>query len=155
MNKTGGLMKIFVSGTYDILHAGHIQFFKDAIEYGRSVAPKDFKISLIVSFCSEKNLLKYKGRKSSMPDDNKKILLESIRYVDKVYKGDEQGVWDFVPAFIAEQPDVLAITEDDKFRKEKMLLCEDYGVKLCVLPKTQPDATQVSTSEIISNIRGN
>ena len=49
--------KVFVSGTYDILHAGHIQFFKEAKALGGF---------LIVSFCSSKNLELYKGRKSSI-----------------------------------------------------------------------------------------
>ena len=31
-------MKVFVSGTFDILHAGHIQFFKEAKQYGMAHA---------------------------------------------------------------------------------------------------------------------
>lgn len=138
-------IKVFVSGCYDILHAGHIQFFKEAKELGDS---------LVVSFCSEKNLLLYKGRKSSLPDDNKQILLESIRYVDKVYKGsDDGGVWDFITAFLRERPNVLVVTEDDKHTKEKRKFCEERDCRLVVLPKTPPIATPTSTSEIISNIK--
>ncbi|WP_343212655.1 adenylyltransferase/cytidyltransferase family protein [Akkermansia sp. EB-AMDK43] len=55
--------KIFVSGFYDIIHAGHIQFFREARSLG------DF---LIVSFASGQVLWKSKRRKPSIPDDHKK-----------------------------------------------------------------------------------
>lgn len=154
-------MKIFVSGTYDILHAGHIQFFKEAKEWGMNHHPpiqtgQVFKVDLIVSYCSEANLKLYKGRHSSMPDDNKKILLEAIKYVDRVYRGtDDGGVWDFVSAFLYEKPDVLIVTDDDKYVAEKAIFCKENGAMLVILPKTPPMATLVSTSKIISNIKGN
>ncbi len=138
------MKKVFVSGTYDILHAGHIQFFKEAKALG------DY---LIVSFCSSKNLLLYKGRTSAIPDDNKKILLESIRYIDKVVIGsDDGGVWDFIKSFIIEKPDILVVTEDDKYIKKKMTFCKLEKVELVVLPKTLPLATPISTTEIRANI---
>lgn len=139
--------KIFVSGTYDILHAGHIQFFKEAKELG------DY---LIVSFCSNKNLKLYKGRVGAIPDDNKKILLEAIRYVDKVYIGtDDGGIWDFVPSFIVERPDVLAVTTDDRYAEEKRKFCLEHGAQLVILSKTPPIATQTCTSQIIKKIKIN
>lgn len=140
-------MKIFVSGTYDILHAGHVQFFKEARELG------DY---LVVSFCSDANLVLYKGRHSCMPDDNKKILIEAIRYVDKVVVGtDDGGVWDFVPAFLAEKPDILAVTTDDVHIEEKREFCEKNGAKLVILSKTPPMATPICTSGIIQSILKN
>lgn len=139
------MKKVFVSGTYDILHAGHIQFFKEAKALG------DY---LIVSFCSSKNLELYKGRTSAIPDDNKKILLESIRYIDKVVIGsDDGGVWDFLPAFIVEKPNILVVTEDDKYAEEKRIFCKSKKVKFVVLPKTLPMATPISTSGIRENIK--
>ena len=137
-------MKVMVSGTYNLLHAGHIQFFKDAKALG------DY---LVVTFCSEKNLMLYKGYKSSLPDDNKQVLLEAIRYVDRVYKGtDDGGVWDFLPAFLAEKPDILVITEDDKAMEEKRKLCEQHNVKLVIIPKTN-SVTQVSSFQIAQGIK--
>lgn len=137
-------MKVFVSGTYDILHAGHIQFFKEAKALG------DY---LIVSFCSDLNLLKYKGRRSCMPDDNKKVLLESIRYVDKVVIGtDDGGVWDFVSSFLDEKPDILVVTTDDKHIEEKRKFCEEHKAKFIVLPKTPPLATPTTSFTIIKQI---
>lgn len=138
------MKKVFVSGTYDLLHAGHIQFFKEARALGDS---------LTVTFCSDKNLMLYKGRHSCMPDDNKKVLLESIRYVDKVVVGsDDGGVWDFAPAFLADRPDILAVTTDDRFADEKREFCEKHGVQFVILPKTPPIATPTSSFTIIKQI---
>ncbi len=134
-------MKVFVSGTYDVLHAGHVQFFKEAKALGDK---------LVVSFCSDANLQLYKRRKACMPDDNKKMILESIRYVDKVVIGnDDGGVWDFVPAFLEEKPDILAVTADDKNYFEKEEFCEQHGAKLVILPKTLPNATPTTSYTII------
>ena len=53
------MKKVFVSGCYDIVHAGHIQFFEEARALG------DY---LIVSFASEPVLWHHKQRKPSIPD---------------------------------------------------------------------------------------
>lgn len=135
-------IKIFVSGTFDILHAGHIQFFKEAKALGDE---------LIVNFCSAKNLVIYKKRRASMPDDNKQIILESIRYIDRVYKGTEEGVWDFVDAFKKEMPNYLVVTEDDVYKAAKEIWCHENGAELIVLNKT-PYGTPTSTTEIRKNI---
>lgn len=138
------MKKIFVSGTYDLLHAGHVQFFKEAKALG------DY---LIVSFCSNENLIKYKGRPSCMPDDNKQVLLESIKYIDKVTKGNEDGIWDFVPSFLEEKPDVLAVTTDDTHAEEKKIFCQEHDVEFVVLPKTHMEGiTQTTSFTIIKNI---
>ncbi len=57
------MKKVFVSGCYDIVHAGHIQFFEEARALG------DY---LIVSFASEPVLWHHKQRKPSIPDEHKK-----------------------------------------------------------------------------------
>lgn len=108
---------------------------------------------MVVSFCSSKNLELYKNRSSCIPDDNKKILLESIRYIDKVVIGnDDGGIWDFVPVFLVEKPDMLVTTTDDKYSDEKRKFCEKHRTKFIILPKTLPIATPTSTSEIIKKI---
>lgn len=86
--------KVFVSGCYDIVHAGHIQFFEEARALG------DY---LIVSFASEPVLWHHKQRKPSIPDEHKKVLLESLRMVDKVILGTgmKKGL-DFEEEFLQE-----------------------------------------------------
>lgn len=139
------MIKVFVSGCYDILHAGHIDFFQQAKALG------DY---LIVCFASDAVLIKYKNRKSSLPEAHKRKLLASLRVVDKVVMGknlDREGI-DFYECFLAEKPDILAVTQDDKYGKEKQKLCVENGCQYVVLPKT-PNVEFLSTSKIVSRMK--
>ena len=135
------MKKVFVSGCYDIIHAGHIQFFEEARALGDH---------LIVSFASEEVLWIHKRRKPSIPDEHKKALLEGLRVVDTVVIGDnhEEGL-DFREHFLRLRPDVLAVTEDDKYGQLKRDLCAQVGATYTLLPKTPPRFAPVSTSSIV------
>lgn len=143
MNKK--IKKVFVSGCYDILHGGHIEFFNQAKNLG------DY---LIVCFAGDKSLKLHKNKESSLPEAHKKKILESLRMVDEVVVGDylEELGLDFKQHFLQIKPDILAVTEDDKYGKEKTKLCEEIGAEYVVLPKNL-DFDKISTTEIIQHIR--
>ena len=135
------MKKVFISGCYDILHAGHIQFFKEARALGNH---------LTVCFASDKVLWEHKKRRSSLPQDHKLALMTALDMVDQVVIGDcnELGL-DFKEHFIKIKPDVLAVTEDDQYADAKQALCNQVGAEYVVLPKTPPQFTPVSTSSIV------
>lgn len=135
------MKKVFVSGCYDILHAGHLQFFEEARALG------DY---LIVSFASAEVLWHHKRRKPSIPDDHKRVLLQGLRMVDEVIitHGHTEGL-DFKDDFLRIRPDFLIVTEDDKYGDVKRSLCEQVGAKYTLLPKTPPRFEPVSTSSIV------
>ncbi len=139
------MKKIFVSGCYDILHAGHIQFFQEARALG------DY---LIVSFASEEVLWHHKKRKPSIPDAHKKVLLESLRMVDCVIvgRGMKKGL-DFEDEFLAIKPHALVVTEDDLYTEVKRELCSRVGAEYIVLPKTPPKFPPVSTTLLVNRIK--
>ncbi|URM33422.1 glycerol-3-phosphate cytidylyltransferase [Cytobacillus firmus] len=68
------MRKVITYGTFDLLHWGHINILKRAKELG------DYLIVAISS--DEFNALKNKKAYHSF--DNRKMILESIRYVDEV-----------------------------------------------------------------------
>ena len=90
------MQTVFVSGCYDILHAGHLQFFSEARALGDR---------LVVSFASDAVLAAHKQRASSLPEDHKKALIESLRMVDEVVvgRGHELGL-DFKDDFLRLRP---------------------------------------------------
>jgi cytidyltransferase-like protein len=135
------MKKVFVSGCYDILHAGHLQFFEEARALG------DY---LIVSFASAEVLWHHKRRKPSIPDDHKRALLQGLRMIDEVVvtQGHKEGL-DFEEDFLRIQPDFLIVTEDDKYGPAKLELCARVGAQYTVLPKTPPRFEPVSTSSIV------
>ena len=134
-------VKVFVSGCYDIIHAGHIQFFTEARALGNY---------LIVCFASDEILKKYKGRTAAIPQEHKKIILESLRLVDEVCVGDnmQDPILDFKNHFLRIKPDILVATEDDKNAEKKKALCAQVGAKYVILPKTPPKIKPISTTEI-------
>ncbi|MHB8904159.1 MAG: adenylyltransferase/cytidyltransferase family protein [Patescibacteria group bacterium] len=139
------MKKVFVSGCYDILHGGHIEFFSQAKALG------DY---LIVCFAGDASLALHKHKKSSIPEAHKKKLLESLSMVDEVVIGDYLGELglDFKEHFLKLKPDILAVTEDDKYGAEKTALCKEIGAEYVVLPKTL-NFEKISTTEIINYIK--
>lgn len=135
------MKKVFVSGCYDILHAGHLQFFEEARAMG------DY---LIVSFASADVLWHHKRRKPSIPDDHKRVLLQGLRMIDEVIitEGHEEGL-DFKADFLRIRPHLLIVTDDDKYGIIKQKLCNEVGAQYTVLPKTPPRFEPVSTSSIV------
>lgn len=139
------MRRVFVSGCYDIIHAGHIQFFKEARSLGDH---------LTVCFASDEVLWEHKNRKTSLPQDHKRAILSTLDCVDAVVIGtcDEMGL-DFKDHFLEIKPDVLAVTEDDQYEGVKRALCEQVGAEYLKLPKTPPEFTPVSTTSIVQNIK--
>ena len=139
------MKKIFVSGCYDILHAGHVQFFKEAKALGDH---------LTVCFASDEVLWAHKKRRSSIPQDHKHALLMAMEMVDDVVIGSNREIGlDFKDHFLRIMPDVLAVTEDDQYGELKQALCTQHGVEYRVLPKTPPKFEPVSTTKIVKWIR--
>lgn len=136
---------VFVSGCYDILHAGHLQFFHDARALGDH---------LTVCFASTEVLWTHKHRSPSLPDQHKRAVLESLSMVNHVVmsSGTKLGL-DFEDHFLRLRPDVLAVTEDDQFGDAKRELCRRVGAEYHELPKTAPSFPAVTTSELVRWIR--
>lgn len=136
---------VFVSGCYDILHAGHIQFFREARALGDE---------LTVCFASAEVLWAHKRRRSSLPDEHKQAILESLSVVDRVVMGEGKKTGlDFEDHFFRLKPDILAVTEDDQYGDLKRELCERVGAKYRVLEKTPPQFAPVSTTGLVNGIR--
>ena len=139
------MIRVFVSGFYDILHAGHVQFFREARALGAH---------LTVSFASAEVLWRHKQRRSSLPDAHKRALIAALGMVDEVVIGTglEEGL-DFQEEFLRLRPDILAVTEDDRYASLKQALCARIGARYVVLPKTPPQFAPISTTEIVRWIR--
>ena len=139
------MIRVFVSGCYDIIHAGHIQFFREARALGDH---------LTVCFASNDVLWLHKQRRSSLPDDHKRAVIAALDMVDEVVLGEglEEGI-DFRDHFLRLRPNLLAVTEDDKYAPLKRELCAQVGARYIVLPKTPPQFSPVSTSQIVKFIR--
>lgn len=83
------MKKIITYGTFDLLHYGHINLLKRAKELG------DY---LIVSLSTDEFNINSKNKKCYFKYEDRKKLLESIRYVDLVIPEDnwEQKIKDVI-----------------------------------------------------------
>ena len=139
------MKKVFVSGAFNVLHAGHIRFFEDARALG------DY---LIVSYPSADLLWELYTKKSTLDDADKKAVISSLQMVDEVIESTDQDVaLSFKSAFIQANPQVLAVTTDDQYMEEKRRFCEEQGVEFVVLEKSQPENGQVTSSQLLSRVK--
>ncbi len=95
---------IMVFGTFDGLHKGHLNFFKQA----RRLAPRPF---LIVSGARDKNVKKIKGSAPVLSERRRMALVKNCPLVDKVVLS---GRSDHLPHIVKERPDIIALGYDQK-----------------------------------------
>lgn len=77
--------KVFVSGCYDMLHSGHVAFFKEASKYG----------DLYVGIGSDKTIEELKNRRTVYSEKERLYMVKSIRYVKNAYVNSGTGILDF------------------------------------------------------------
>ena len=68
---------VYTGGTFDILHPGHINIFKKAKEIGNY---------LIVAVSTDELVRSYKPDYPILTYEERRAVVESVRYVDKVVK---------------------------------------------------------------------
>lgn len=118
---------VFVSGCYDLIHGGHVQFFKDARQLGER---------LVVCIASDVVLWAHKHRDPILPLNHRIHVIEAFRMVDQVLVGDDRDKGlNFVTHFRIVRPDFLAVTEDDLYEEEKRKLCAEVGAEYVKLKK--------------------
>ena len=65
------MKKVFVSGCYDLLHSGHVEFFQQASQFGE----------LYVGIGSDATYLEYKHRKPMFPQEERLFMVKNIKAV--------------------------------------------------------------------------
>jgi cytidyltransferase-like protein len=118
------MKKVFVSGCYDLLHSGHVEFFRQAAEYGE----------LYVGIGSDKTYLGYKHRHTIYSEQERLFMVKSIRYVKDAYINAGSGVLDFVPTLDIVKPDVFVVNSDGG-SLEKRRICEERGIEYVELER--------------------
>ncbi|MBN1313351.1 MAG: adenylyltransferase/cytidyltransferase family protein [Anaerolineae bacterium] len=118
--------KAFVSGCFDMLHSGHIEFFREASTYG----------ALYVALGSDKTVYDLKGRLPVNSEDERMFMVQSVSYVEKAFISQGSGILDFEEELREIVPDCFVVNEDGN-TPEKRELCEDLGIEYVIL-KRQP-----------------
>lgn len=127
--------KVFVSGCYDLLHSGHVEFFKQASQYG----------DLYVGIGSDATYLEYKHRKPMFPQEERLFMVQSVRYVKQAYINEGSGVIDFLPTLDIVHPDVFVVNAEGG-SDEKRQLCKERGIEYIELQRTPAEGLQARSS---------
>jgi D-beta-D-heptose 7-phosphate kinase/D-beta-D-heptose 1-phosphate adenosyltransferase len=99
-------MKIFVNGTFDIVHVGHIKL----LNYARSLGHH-----LLVAIDSDRRVRQLKGADRPVHDQTeRKFLLENLRAVDSVKIFDTDQELEHI--IILHEPDVMVKGSDYRNR---------------------------------------
>ena len=127
--------KVFVSGCYDLLHSGHVEFFKQASQYG----------DLYVGIGSDATYLEYKHRKPMFPQEERLFMVRNIKDVKDAYINEGSGVIDFIPTLDLVQPDIFVVNAEGG-SETKRKLCEERGIEYIELQRTPHEGLQARSS---------
>ena len=137
--------KVFVSGCYDLLHSGHVEFFQQASQFGE----------LYVGIGSDATYLEYKHRKPMFPQEERLFMVKNIKAVKDAYINQGSGVIDFLPTLDLVKPDVFVVNAEGG-SAEKRKLCEERGIEYIELQRTPHDGLQArSSSSLKASLREN
>ena len=120
--------KVFVSGCYDMLHSGHVAFFKEASKYG----------DLYVGIGSDATIFQLKARRTICAEAERLYMVKSIRYVTDAFINLGSGMMDFVETVERVKPDIFVVNEDGG-SETKRQFCAERGIEYVVLQR-EPDA---------------
>jgi cytidyltransferase-like protein len=127
-----------VSGCFDMLHSGHIAFFKEAAAYG----------DLYVALGSDKTVYELKGRRPVNNEDERCFMVKAVSYVKDAVISQGSGILDFEPEIRDLQPDIFVVNQDGNV-PAKRALCEELGVEYIVLKrKPYADLPRRSTTAL-------
>ena len=136
-------MKVFVSGCFDLLHSGHVAFFKEAAQYG----------DLYVGLGSDDTIQDLKGRQTIYSEHERLYMVRSIKYVKDAWINRGNGILDFKDDLKRFNPNRYVVNEDGH-SPAKEDLCNTLGIEYIVL-KRIPAAglPKRSTTQIRSDVR--
>lgn len=129
------MKKVFVSGCYDLLHSGHIEFFKQASQFGE----------LYVGIGSDATYLEYKHRKPMFPQEERLFMVRNIKAVKEAYINEGSGIIDFIPTLDIVQPDIFVVNAEGG-SEAKRQLCQERGIQYIELERTPAEGLQARSS---------
>lgn len=131
---------VIVSGSFDMLHSGHVTFLQRASAFGK----------LIVLTGSDYSITKYKGKPPLCNQEERVFMLNALKCVSDAFVNEGEGKLDFIETLKKRDllPDIFIVNEDQDM-KEKRQFCEDYGIEYIVLDRnTLPGLPKRSTTQL-------
>jgi FAD synthetase len=117
---------VLASGTFDLLHYGHVHYLTNAKKTGGENA------RLVVIVAKDKTVERLKGGKPIIPEYQRRALVESLKVVDEAILGYED--MDIIKVLEKVTPDILALGYDEEtIEKELRDLVADKNFDIKVV----------------------
>jgi cytidyltransferase-like protein len=113
---------VFVSGCFDMLHSGHVEFFQQAARYG----------DLIVALGSDQTLFDLKGRVPFNNEKERLFMVKSVACVSDAFISKGSGYLDFEPDLRERMPDIFIVNEDGNTPQKRELM-KELGIDYIIL----------------------
>ncbi len=105
------MKRIATFGVFDIVHSGHVKF----LERCKNLE-KDSKLIVVIS--RDKTVLRERGRKSVMREEERKKIVESLNPVDEAILGNEEP--DKLKIVEKIKPDLIVLGYDQEWDEKKL-----------------------------------
>ena len=130
---------LYTGGTFDLFHAGHVNFLKQC---------KKIADIVVVALNTDEFIEEYNGRAPIINYSDRKDVLLSCKYVDKVVEN--IGGKDSKPSIIMVRPDIIAIGDDwaKKDYYKQMQFTQEWLDEKNILLIYIPYKQGISTTEI-------
>jgi len=139
-DKTMKRRVVLASGVFDLLHLGHVKFLEEAKKAGGSNA------ELIVIIARDSTVLKRKGKKPIMPENQRRALVESLKVVDQAILGFEN--FDTGKVIEKIKPNVIAFGYDQDGMEESVksyVKKHELDIKIVRIGKFEEDQMESSS----------
>ena len=117
--------KVFVTGCYDLLHSGHVEFFREASQFG----------DVYVALGSDRTVFGLKGRTPVNSEQERMFMVKAVSYVHDAFISQGSGILDFEAELREMRPDYFVVNSDGSI-PEKEALCKELGIEYIVLERT-------------------
>ena len=145
--------RILAAGKFDILHLGHIAYLQQAKELAGENG------ELVVVLALDKTIEKERGAPPVFPQEQRRVIIESLVFVDRVFIGLDTDDHTLIVEQI--KPDIIALGYDqytDVSALEKYFEEKGLSTKIVRLEKRDADGLCSSTEirkRIINHYREN
>jgi len=136
------MVKVMATGTFDLLHPGHIYYLKEAKKLGNTLA-------VVVATDATVRRLKHEPVN---PEEIRLNLIKELKIVDEAYLGHEDDMYKIVEEI---KPDVIALGFDqihDENKIKSELEKRKINPKVVRLPEFKGGSDLEGTRRIISKI---
>jgi rfaE bifunctional protein nucleotidyltransferase chain/domain len=134
------MKKVFVNGTFDLLHRGHLEL----LNYAKSLGDRVY-----VAIDTDRRVSEKKGpTRPIYNQEERKFFLENLKSVDKVFFFDSDLELESIINFI--QPDLMVVGSD---WRGKSVIGSRYAAELIFFDRIGDYATTKTVQSIID--RGN